>query len=75
MTYTVAAARDMRARFATDLSERTAASRLEFRTINGLSAPDHSVLRAGTMRPHGLFELVHRTRGTLASLVGELFRA
>lgn len=46
VTYTVAATRDMRARFARTFGEDRA-SRLEFRTINGPFRPDHSVLRAG----------------------------
>lgn len=62
VTYTVAATRDMRARFARTFGEDRA-SRLEFRTINGPFRPDHSVLRAGH-GPTG-FSAGHRRGDTL----------
>ena len=46
MTYTVAAARDMRARFAALFGE-AAAERLEFRTINGVCSQISAPMSAG----------------------------
>jgi len=71
VTYTVAATRDMRARFARTFGEDRA-SRLEFRTINGLSARIIQYYERAMGRR--AFQLV-TDEGTLSSLVGELFRA
>lgn len=70
MTYTVAATRDMRARFAAYFGEELAA-RLEFRTINGLSA---RIIRCYEQRKgRKAFDLI-TDEGTLTALVGELCR-
>ena len=71
VTYTVAATRDMRARFARTFGEDRA-NRLEFRTINGLSARIIQYYERAMGRR--AFQLV-TDEGTLSSLVGELFRA
>ena len=69
MTYTVAATRDMRSRFATFFGEKLAA-RLEFRTINGVSARIiHHYERAMNRRA---FSLVSDER-ELTALVGEIY--
>ena len=71
VTYTVAATRDMRARFARTFGEDRA-GRLEFRTINGLSARIIQYYERAMGRQ--AFQLV-TDEGALSALVGELFRA
>ena len=71
VTYTVAATNDMRRRFAGMFGEADA-ERLEFRTINGLSARIIQYYERAMGRR--AFQLV-TDEGTLSSLVGELFRA
>ena len=70
VTYTVAATRDMAARFARTFGE-TWANRLEFRTINGLSA--RIIQHYERVKGRQAFTLVTE-EGRLASLVGELYR-
>ena len=70
VTYTVAATRDMRARFAQTFGEDWA-SRLEFRTINGLSA--RIIHRYEQVKGRQAFQLV-TDEGKLSALVGELYR-
>ena len=70
VTYTVAATRDMAARFARTLGE-TWANRLAFRTINGLSA--RIIQHYERVKGRQAFTLVTE-EGRLASLVGELYR-
>ena len=70
VTYTVAATRDMAARFARTFGE-TWANRLEFRTINGLSA--RIIQHYERVKGRQAFTLVTE-EGRLAALVGELYR-
>lgn len=70
VTYTVAATRDMAARFARTFGE-TWANRLEFRTINGLSA--RIIQHYERVKGRQAFALVTE-EGRLAALVGELYR-
>ena len=71
MTYTVAAARDMRARFAALFGE-AAAERLEFRTINGVCS---QIIRTYERRlGRTAFDLWENT-GQRGALLGELYRA
>lgn len=70
VTYTVAATRDMRARFARTFGEAWA-GRLEFRTINGLSA--RIIRRYEQMKGRRAFQLI-TDEGQLSALVGELCR-
>ncbi len=70
VTYTVAATRDMAPGLPGPLRDR--ANRLEFRTINGLSARIIQYYERAMGRR--AFQLV-TDEGTLSSLVGELFRA
>ncbi len=71
MTYTVAATRDMRARFA-QLFGPEAADSLEFRTINGLSA--RIIRHYERTEGRQAFSLVSDD-GALSRLVGEIYRA
>src|SRR5699024_10153550 len=68
--YTVAPTRDMAARFARSFGE-TWANRLEFRTINGLSA--RIIQHYERVKGRQAFTLVTE-EGRLAALVGELYR-
>lgn len=70
MTYTVAAAADMRRRFASLFGENLA-NRLEFRTINGVSA--RIIRRYGDALGRRAFQLVTDER-KLSALVGDLCR-
>ena len=70
VTYTVAATNDMRRRFAGMFGEADA-ERLEFRTINGLSA--RIIQHYERVKGRQAFTLVTE-EGRLASLVGELYR-
>lgn len=70
VTYTVAATRDMAARFAKAFGEELAA-RLEFRTINGLSA--RIIRHYERVKGRRAFQLVTQ-EGELSALVGELCR-
>ena len=69
MTYTVAAARDMRARFA-DLFGTELANRIEFRTINGVSAKIIQFYENHLGRK--AFDLIS-DEGTLQALIRELY--
>ncbi|MDY3014080.1 MAG: ATP-dependent helicase [Evtepia sp.] len=70
VTYTVSATRDMAARFASFFGQEMAA-RLEFRTINGLSA--RIIRRYEQVKGRRAFQLVTDER-KLSALVGELCR-
>lgn len=69
VTYTVAATRDMRERFASFFGEELA-DRLEFRTINGLSA---RIIRYYEKMGHRAFTLM-TDEGKLSALLGDLCR-
>lgn len=70
MTYTVAATADMRSRFAS-LFGQALAERLEFRTINGVSARIIRYYEYSLW--HKAFELVTNERD-LIELIGEIYR-
>ena len=70
MTYTVAAARDMRARFAALFGEE-AAERLEFRTINGVCS---QIIRTYERRLGRTAFDLWEDAGQRGALLGELYR-
>lgn len=70
MTYTVAATADMRSRFAS-LFGQALADRMEFRTINGVSA--RIIQRYERSLGRAAFTLVTE-EGELSALVGEIYR-
>ena len=71
MTYTVAAARDMRTRF-TALFGEQAAQRLEFRTINGVCS---QIIRTYERRLGRTAFTLLEDAGQRGALLGELYRA
>lgn len=71
MTYTVSATRDMRSRFASLFGEEMA-NRLEFRTINGVSA--RIIQCYERLYQRRAFDLMGEER-ELAALVGDIYRA
>ena len=70
MTYSVAAARDMRARFAALFGEQ-AAERLEFRTINGVCS---QIIRTYERRLGRTAFTLLEDAGQRGALLGELYR-